>query len=241
MMFGRKKTPELTERLIYERNRGGGAGVPEQPRTRGGWLPIGVISAAAAIGLSHPHDTQPAPTEPVTPVSQEAITVAPPVVDTYKPPTVEPGHLAAGDYLYQETATHEAGHVAALHDFGIPVWEVSADELGSGETKYPDHYFHDPQRDAYNYAVIDAAGEESAVVWLEQHGYTHDRAVVEAEPHAKSDLTQLEVDAERAGISERQAHDRAREIVLSHQPDIDRTAQRLIDRGGYLDEYELEH
>lgn len=240
-MFGRAHRQELTARLIEDINNGSDGGLPEPTqRSLVRWLPIGIIgaAAAAAIGLSHGTNTEPAPAGPIAPVSQEAVT-APPGGEAYKPPTMEPGHLAASDLLYQETATHEAGHVAALHDFGIPVWEVSADDLGVGETLYPAHYFHNATRDAHAYAIIDAAGEEAAVEWLQQHGYTTAAALTEAEPHARHDLADLEVDADQAGISPQQAHDQARRLVHDHQPDINRTAQRLIERG-YLDEYDLE-
>lgn len=137
--------------------------------------------------------------------------------------------LSASETL-EITAVHEAGHVAALREFGIPVWHVEAADDGSGRTTYPDHFYGDRVRDAYDAAVVDAAGQESAAEWLVQHrGYTLGRALTETEPAARSDLTQLTVDAARAGISDEQAHQRARDIIRDHRADIDRTAQQLID------------
>jgi len=184
------------------------------------WIAGAAIGAAAIWGLGHERApaTAPEPTE-------QQITA--------------PEQMSASE-LFQETATHEAGHWAAAREFGIPVWGVEADASGNGETVYPDHYFRDPQRDAYDYAVIGAAGEEAAAAWLEQRGYAHDRAITEAESHAHSDLAQLTIDASRAGISAQYAHEQARQIVRDHQPDINRLADRLIERGGHLDEAELE-
>jgi hypothetical protein len=87
--------------------------------------------------------------------------------------------------------------------------DVSVDHIrddGSGETVYPDHYFRDPARDAYDYAVTDAAGQESAAAWLVSHrGYTQERALAETETAAHYDLTLLREDAAHAGISEQEA------------------------------------
>lgn len=134
------------------------------------------------------------------------------------------------------TAVHEAGHVAALHEFGIPVWRVEAAEDGSGETAYPDG------RDVHVYAVVDAAGQESAAAWLVDHrGYTLEQALAATESSARSDLADLRSDAARAGISETQARQRARNIVHDHHSEIDRIAQQIIEHGGFLDERGLNH
>jgi hypothetical protein len=141
--------------------------------------------------------------------------------------------VPASDTL-EITAVHEAGHVAVLREFGIPVWHIEADEDGSGETTYP------TGRDPYGYAVVDAAGQESAAAWLMQHrGYPLDRALAETESSARSDLADLRVDAARAGISEAQARQRARDIVRDHQAEIARAARQLIEHGGFLDERDL--
>lgn len=132
------------------------------------------------------------------------------------------------------TAVHEAGHVAVLHEFGIPVLHVEAAAYGSGETAYP------AGLNAYEYAVVDAAGQESAAAWLMEHrGYTRENALAETESAARSDLADLQQDAARAGISEAQARQRARDIIRGHHTEIDAIAGRLMDRGS-LDEHELE-
>ena len=199
------------------------------------WLAFGAIGAAVVAGgvngYERATDPTPAPSPPaattdwgISPAEQHPIA---------------PDELTADD-VFQETATHEAGHVAASREFGIPVLEVTAEASGNGKTTYPDHYFPDPKRDAYAYAVIDAAGEESAVAWLEQRGYTHDRALAEEEPHANSDLDALRIDARQAGISVQEAHDQARRIVHDHRAAVDRTARALVERGGYLNEREID-
>jgi hypothetical protein len=140
------------------------------------------------------------------------------------------------------TAAHEAGHVAALREFGIPVWGVDIHEDGSGETVYPDHYFRDPARDAYDYAVTDVAGQESAAAWLVSHrGYTQERALAETETAAHYDLSLLREDAAHAGISEQEARQRARAVIQGHRSEIDSTARKIIARGGSLDKYDLDH
>jgi hypothetical protein len=140
----------------------------------------------------------------------------------------------AGD-IVEITAAHEAGHVAALHEFGIPVWRVAINADGSGATTYPGG-----QR-PYDYAVVDAAGQESAAAWLVTHrGYTLDRALAETAGPARNDLDYLRGDAARAGISEAQARQRARVIVHNRHADIDRVAQQIIENGGSLDRRDLE-
>jgi len=52
-------------------------------------------------------------------------------------------------------------------------------------------------------------------------------------------LADLQQDAARAGISEAQARQRARDIIRGHHTEIDAIAGRLMDRGS-LDEHELE-
>lgn len=142
--------------------------------------------------------------------------------------------LPASDTL-EITAAHEAGHVAALREFGIPVWRVEVADDGSGETAYPDG------QDPYDYAVIDAAGQESAVAWLVTHrGYTLDQALAETESAARSDLADLRVDAAHAGVSETQARQRAQVIVHNHRAEIDRIAQQIIENGGSLNGRDLE-
>jgi len=132
------------------------------------------------------------------------------------------------------TAVHEAGHVAVLHEFWTPVLHVEAAADGSGETAYP------AGLNAYDYAVVDAAGQESAAAWLMEHrGYGLDRALAETESSARSDLADLRADAARAGISEATARQRARDIIRVHHTEIDAIAGRLMDRGS-LDEHELE-
>lgn len=162
-----------------------------------------VIGGAAFLGHS-PGDTEPVPSSAVS-------------------------SLSASETL-EITATHEAGHVAALREFGIPVWHVDAADDGSGRTTYPDHFYGDRVRDAYDAAVSDVAGQESAAEWLvTHHGLTRDQALAATEDAAQSDLMKLRVDAARAGITEQQARDRARDIIGDHRADIARTAQTLIE------------
>jgi hypothetical protein len=144
------------------------------------------------------------------------------------PSSAAAAQVPASDLL-AVTAAHEAGHVAALREFGIPVLRVQVADDGSGKTTYPDHFYSDPVRDAYDCAVVDAAGQESAAAWLVEHrGYTLDSALAAAEPPAHSDLVKLADDAARAGISEAEARQRARDIIRNHRADIDRTAQQLV-------------
>jgi hypothetical protein len=140
----------------------------------------------------------------------------------------------AGD-IVEITAAHEAGHVAALHELGIPVWRVEVHTDGSGETAYPDDL------SAHDYAVVDVAGQESAAAWLVGHrGYTQEDALAVTESSASSDLANLRADAARAGISEAQARQRARVIVHNRHADIDRVAQQIIENGGSLNRRDLE-
>lgn len=138
------------------------------------------------------------------------------------------------------TAEHEAGHGAAAQALGIPVLGMEIHDDGSGETRWADHYYRDAQRDAYDAAVIDVAGQESGAAWLEQrYGYTRERALEDTAGRSDYDLSQLRSDAARAGISETQARQRARDIIRDHRTDIDELARRLVDHGS-LDEWELE-
>ena len=133
------------------------------------------------------------------------------------------------------TAVHEAGHVAVLHEFGIPVLHVEAAADGSGETAYP------AGLNAYEYAVVDAAGQESAAAWLMEHrGYTRENALAETESAARSDLADLQQDAARAGISETQARQRARNIIHVRHAELDRVARQLVETGGSLDGRDLD-
>lgn len=178
------------------------------------WIAAGVIGAAALYGLGDGNER------------------------TVAPESQLPG--AASDTM-ETTAAHEAGHWAAAREFGIPVSHVEAWPDGNGKTDYAEQYYRDTKRDAYDNAVIDVAGQESQAAWLVRNrGYSLDRALDEAAGNSPSDLRYLSEDAARAGITESQARQRARDIINGHRADIDRIAQRLIERGGSLGEPELE-
>ncbi|MGH7743365.1 MAG: hypothetical protein ACREQ5_00885 [Candidatus Dormibacteria bacterium] len=179
------------------------------------WVALGLL-LLVRVGSTH-RDGAPA-SEP-----------APVTADVSQPQVTNPSPSL------EETATHEAGHVTALREFKIPVWYVTADAEGGGETVSPFPYFHDPKLDAYDYAVVDAAGQEAEVVWLEEHrGCTRATALVVSGYAAGPDMEHLRADAAVAGITEGQARDRARQIVLAHQQDINATARQIIAAGGYL-------
>lgn len=204
------------------------------------WIAAGILGAAAAAfsgGVHGYHNgTQERGQQQSAPPAVEQ-----PAPDDWGIPGPEPGLLPDGLALYRETAVHEAGHAAAAREFGIPVSRIEASPDGSGQTVFPDHYYRNAQRDAYDAAVIDVAGQEAAIGWLERTlGYSRGRALSETAGHARVDLGYLPGDAARAGITESQARQKAREIIAARQAAIDRTAGLLIDRGGELDEWELE-
>lgn len=177
------------------------------------WVVLGLV-LLVWVGMTH-RDQGPPPASDPAPVTAEAVQPDIPAAVLTQP--------------VEETATHEAGHVAALRAFGIPVWTVYVNNYGGGETRYP------ARQDPYAQAVVDVAGQEAEIVWDMEHlGYTREVALAKTERAAGGDLIDLQDDAARAGITEAEARDRARRIVRDHQPDINATARQVIDAGGYL-------